>query len=312
MLTVKEFWNLAHITLRFGAPGRLYTIWKGRHAGVDIGTNRQAIDVPALVSGEVVRVVKTSAMAWVVVLDVGGDRDHAYCHLSGHNLPRVGDRIDQGERVAKLAAGPISVGPENVEFPGTAWEGIHLHFVVTDHPDGAYTVPVWWKKRARLFDPEPVIRTVLAGLGKKPVGQPASVKPSKPSKPAVSVSQIVTTAKGLNLRATRSTTAKVLKVIPKSTIVTTTGATDGWEHVTYKGTTGWADAKYLIMQRRTVAAAGGLKLRAIPSPVGRKVGLIPNGAPVIITATDGDTEASAWRKITYKGVTGWVAGRYLK
>lgn len=154
------FYAVSMWTLGFWAWGADYTIVKNRHVGLDIGTNRRAVDVPALVGGRVIIVTKTRAMAWVVVLDTGlpgARRYHAYCHLSAVNLPRPGTWIERGDRVAKLAAGARDY--DDPEFPGTAWGGIHLHLVMCDVAHGAYTL----NTGARFANPEDLIRELLSG-----------------------------------------------------------------------------------------------------------------------------------------------------
>lgn len=149
-------------TLGFWAWGAAYTIVYQRHIGLDVGTGRRAVDVPALYGGTVVIVTKTESMGWVVVLDTGlpgNRRYHSYCHLSGENLPRARSRIERNERVGRLAAGPKNAPYSSVEFPGTAWGGIHLHLVMSDVAHGSYTR----NTGASFANPEVFIREALAG-----------------------------------------------------------------------------------------------------------------------------------------------------
>lgn len=159
MLSIAEFYNPKMWTRLFWAWGAEYTIVKNRHIGLDIGTGRKAIDVPALLGGRVVRVRNTHAMGLVVVVQTGGDY-LAYCHLSKHSLPVEGQYIVQGGRVGRLAAGPKTVNSQHVEYPGTAWGGIHLHLVHTNHPEAAYRSPR--VAGAQFYDPAILIRNVLA------------------------------------------------------------------------------------------------------------------------------------------------------
>lgn len=155
----QTFYAAAMWTLGFWAWGANYTIVKNRHIGLDIGTGRRAIDVPALWGGRVIIVWKTGTMGWVVVLDTGlpgARRYHAYCHLSAVNLPRAGAWINRGERVAKLAAGARSYG--DPEYGGTLWGGIHLHLVMSNIAHAAYTRGTG----ATFANPEDFIREQLA------------------------------------------------------------------------------------------------------------------------------------------------------
>lgn len=159
MLTLAEFYNPKMWTRLFWAWGAEYTIVPNRHIGLDIGTGRKAIDVPALLGGKVVRVRNTNAMGIVVVIQTGGDY-LAYCHLSKHNLPVEGQYVVQGGRVGRLAAGPRTLDSQHVEYPGTAWGGIHLHLVHTNHPEAAYRAPR--VRGSEFYDPATLIRQVLS------------------------------------------------------------------------------------------------------------------------------------------------------
>lgn len=167
---VVKFYSEEMWTRKFWAWGSEYTIVPNRHIGLDIATGRRAIDVPALLSGRVVRVRNTHAMGMVVVIQTGSDC-LAYCHLSKHDLPFVGQSIPQGGRVGRLAAGPASLDSEHVEYPGKAWGGVHLHLVHTNHPDAAYTYPR--VRGSEFYDPAVLIRSVLSA----PAAPTGSTKP---------------------------------------------------------------------------------------------------------------------------------------
>lgn len=206
MLPIAQFYSLANVTLKFWAFGLFYTIVRFRHIGIDIGTGRKAVDVPALLGGTVVKVVRTSTMGMVVVLRVG-DRFHAYCHLANVDLPDEGDVIKQGQRVGKLA---WTKDPKSEGFAGTAWNGIHLHFVVSNRADGAYRYPK--AKDAEFFNPALVIAVVLA-TPQAPV-IPVIPKPSKPApsgtvKPASTRRNVRANVRELNGRAGASATAAI-------------------------------------------------------------------------------------------------------
>lgn len=182
-MSIVTFYAVAMWTLRYWAWGAGYTIVKNRHIGLDIGTGRRAIDVPAIWGGKVVRVIRTQSMGFVVVLDTGlsgAQRYHSYCHMSGDRLPKINQTIRQGARVGRLAAGPKSLPFLNVDFPGSLWDGIHLHLVFSSHIAGAYTKGTG----SDYANPEELIREVLAKLtnpkpgtaggGSRPVPTPIS------------------------------------------------------------------------------------------------------------------------------------------
>lgn len=223
MLPIAQFYALKNVTLKFWAFGLLYTIVRFRHIGIDIGTGRKAIDVPALLGGTVVAVVRTGSMGMVVVLKVGA-RYYAYCHLANINLPDEGDVIRQGQRVGQLA---WTKDPKSVGYAGTAWKGIHLHLVISNRADGAYRYPK--ARDAEFFDPAPVIADVLAP---KPAPKPAGqAKPS--SNQRVVRSQVLE----LNGRAGASTsTSNSGKPIKAKVTGNFTGFVRG-QRVTIKGVT---------------------------------------------------------------------------
>lgn len=176
----REFYAPWRWTLLFWAWGAAYTIVTNRHIGLDIGRfGGVAEQVPALKSGTVVRVLWTKTMGMVVVLDVGAGRFHAYCHLSGDKLPARGQWIAQGARVGRLARGPASVSTSHIEFPGTAWGGIHLHLVETNHPDAAYSFPRI--KGSEFYNPADTIKALLAA--------PADSGNARPFEPEEDMSQ---------------------------------------------------------------------------------------------------------------------------
>lgn len=159
MLSVKEFYAESAWGLPFGAYGTDYTIVPNRHIGRDF---KRTGDVPALLAGTVTAVVLTSAMAWCVELvDAFGQR-LTYCHLANDNLPRERAVLAQGARVGRLARGPKTLALRDVEFPGTAWTGQHLHLVASRIARAA-----WTKTSGRVLsdftDPTIIVRQVLAG-----------------------------------------------------------------------------------------------------------------------------------------------------
>lgn len=160
MLTVKQFYAESAWGLAFGAFGSDYTIVEGRHIGFDVARTG---DVPALLAGVIVRVVKTGAMAWGVVTDIGDGLYLSYWHLADDNLPKEGARLAQGDRVGRIARGPRTLPSWNPEFPGTAWRGQHTHIVVGTNPGSAYLKLAGHRTLSAFRDPLTFIRAVLAG-----------------------------------------------------------------------------------------------------------------------------------------------------
>lgn len=300
MLSIAQFYALANVTLKFWAFGLAYTIVRFRHIGIDIGTGRKAIDVPALLGGKVVRVVRTSTMGMVVVIQVGS-RYFAYCHLADRDLPDVGDVIKQGGRVGRLA---WSTDPKSRDYAGTAWKGIHLHLVVTNQPNGAFQYPR--AAGVEFYDPAPIIRDVLAP---KPNPKPAGVKKPNPPKITYYGKQVTTTA--VNLRSEPNTKSKILAVVPAATVVANGAAVNGWHPVKYGTKHGWIRGDYIVVRDKTVTAAKGLNLRKTPSTRGTIVTGLKKGTKVTVLAVQGTKDNARWWKVRAGARTGWVDSRFL-
>lgn len=131
----------------------------------------------------------------------------------------------------------------------------------------------------------------------------------------------VTTASGsLNLRETASANARVLLGIPQGTVLQVLTHNAGWAKVSYGGATGYVMDKFLTFtndepqqntpaasQKATVNTGGGsLNLREMAESGARVLLSIPDGEPVELLI-----HGSAWCKITYGGVTGYVVTRFL-
>lgn len=167
MSPIQNFWGERRWGLRFGAWGEPYTIalaprGGGYHIGLDIPA-RDGEDVPALLPGRVVAVVNTDSMGRVVVVDVGGGRWIMYAHLADDRLPRVGAWLNAGDRVGRPANGPKKLPKSHPEFPGSAWNGRHIHTVVSRHPRSGYEKIPGHRTLSAFIDPTIIIRGVLSG-----------------------------------------------------------------------------------------------------------------------------------------------------
>lgn len=161
------FYNPKMWTRLFGEYDPAYTIVAGKHIGLDIGTGRKAIDVPALIGGTVVAVVKSPELGGIVVVQVG-DLYYSYCHLAWRNLPKAGTVLEQGDRVGTLAS---SKDPTSPDYGGSLWDGIHLHLVIGEHPRSAYAKVPGHRTLDKFRDPATIIRGILAapaGDGARP------------------------------------------------------------------------------------------------------------------------------------------------
>ncbi len=121
------------------------------------------------------------------------------------------------------------------------------------------------------------------------------------------------TTTDLNLRASASTSAKILLVMPAGATVTLGAqSSNGFRQVTYNGVSGWAFAEYLStsgggQQPGTAKTTTSLNLRAQPSTSAKILLVMPAGATVSVT----DELSNGFRKVAYNGTTGWAFNEYL-
>jgi uncharacterized protein YgiM (DUF1202 family) len=118
----------------------------------------------------------------------------------------------------------------------------------------------------------------------------------------------------LNLRASASTSATVLLVMPDGATVTLNGqSSNGFLSVTYQGRSGWAYAIYLstgddIPSGDTATVIdGALNLRASASTSAAVVTVMPDGAVVTLLGQS----SNGFSKVSYNGSTGWAYSIYL-
>lgn len=155
-MSLAGFWAEAYWRRAYGFRSTEYTT--GYHRGQDLAGGF-AKEVPALRSGAIVFVGRSSAIGFYIVVDVTGrpgpDRYDIYCHMFDGDARR-GGFINAGERIGRLAL--------EHERPGTSWKGAHLHHVVSEFPDAG------WSVYRPTVDPRPIILAALAtpagGAGK--------------------------------------------------------------------------------------------------------------------------------------------------
>lgn len=143
------------------------------------------------------------------------------------------------------------------------------------------------------------------------------------SAPSPARAASVTTTAYVNLRSGPGTSYGVITVIPEGAAVETTGTVQaGFSPVTYNGRSGFASADYLSSGggapgNGTVSSGGptgtryvtdgALNFRSGPSTTDGVIGLLPNGAAVVLT---GET-ANGFAGVTYNGRRGWAFAQYL-
>jgi len=147
-------------------------------------------------------------------------------------------------------------------------------------------------------------------------GPPADLPP-----PAATPTGSATTTSDLNLRAGPSTGDAILAVMPPGAAVTLMGeSTNGFERVTYNGTSGWAFGAYLsdgtatapapsptLTDGATTATTTDLNLRDGPGTGFAVLAVMPAGATVTLT---GGSE-NGFLSVQYGGTAGWAAAEYL-
>ena len=130
--------------------------------------------------------------------------------------------------------------------------------------------------------------------------------------PATETKTVYTTG-DLYVRAKPTKNSEKLGVLKKGTAVETTGLKNGWYTIKYNGKTGYISAKYTTETKpeakpttKTVYTTGDLYVRAKPTKNSEKLGVLKKGTAVETTGTK-----NGWYKITYKGKTGYISGKYV-
>ncbi|WP_337874420.1 SH3 domain-containing protein [Exiguobacterium sp.] len=126
----------------------------------------------------------------------------------------------------------------------------------------------------------------------------------------------------VNLRAEMTTSSAILTVVPKDAVVdyiSTHGATGSWYKVSYNGKIGYVAQKYFSAYEGgsvtpqvnpTHMTTDSTKVYASITTTSRVLTTLPKGAKVSLQSTYGAT--NSWGKISYNGITGYVAMRDLQ
>ena len=148
-----------------------------------------------------------------------------------------------------------------------------------------------------------------------------------PTAPTTTQTSVKTTA-SLNMRSGSSTAYKVLAVIPKGTVVTSTGrASNGWYQVTYAGKTGYVSNSYVSVvsgtttpaptpapsvpsttQTSYVKTTASLNMRSGSSTAYNVLVVIPSGTTVPVAGR----ASNGWYQVTYAGKTGYISNSYVQ
>ena len=123
----------------------------------------------------------------------------------------------------------------------------------------------------------------------------------------------VRTTTDVNMRAKPDNASAVLCVLPKNAEAEKLGMEGNWYHLSYKDKDGYVYKKYIkdteaapATETKTVYTTGDLHVRAKPTKNSEKLGVLKKGTAVETTGTK-----NGWYKITYKGKTGYISGKYV-
>jgi len=214
----------------------------------------------------------------------------------------------------RVKTGQIVKAGQHISEVGTSGVsgGNHLHLEVWKGEPG----------KATSTDPAPFLKSRGVDL----YGKAKAVTASKAPKTCTYY-----VSSPVNFRTGPSTSYTSLKVLPTGTsMVHVPGnMTNGFIPVTVAGQSGWVSGSYVtstkprvttpavttptpasvtVKKPATYKAKAAVNFRKSASLKGKKIRVIPKGANVgVIKASKG-----VWRKVTYKGKTGWVHSSYLK
>lgn len=122
----------------------------------------------------------------------------------------------------------------------------------------------------------------------------------------------------VNLRASATTSANVLHVVPEGSIVTvqSSSPSNGFYKVKHNGVIGWSYGQYYepaggaadaVADGSTMTSTADVNLRSGPSTNDSILTVVPTGSAV--TVVDG-TPQNGFFNINYQGTVGWSSGKY--
>lgn len=255
------------------------------HYGVDLAA-KAGTPIYAIAAGVVTATVSgTSSRAGYISVrhSIGGvEHTSVYMHIwSATTRVQVGQIVTAGQRISEVGSSGVS-------------SGNHLHLELWKATSaGSQAQNAADFLRARGIDLYTSATAVTA------TAAPATCT--------------YYTVVGVNFRTGPSTTASIIRVLPRGTAVTHVPGTisGGFIPVRVGTQAGWVSASYVSPTKPpppvTYATTAPLRLRAAPSTSAATILIIPAGANVgPILATSG-----VWRKVSYAGKTGWVHSAYL-
>lgn len=132
-----------------------------------------------------------------------------------------------------------------------------------------------------------------------------------------SASTSMKTTAGLNLRSTNSTRGKVLKVLPKNTVVQVLATKSGWKKVKAGSLTGWVSADYLTANKssppakttstqKSMKTTANVNLRASNNTKSKVIKVVKSGTTVQVIE-----KKTGWTKVKSGSSQGWISASYL-
>lgn len=132
--------------------------------------------------------------------------------------------------------------------------------------------------------------------------------------PAQAASGGATTTSALNLRASASTSSKILLTMPQGAKVIVQSTSNGWSKVTYNGTEGYASADYLSASSAVSSSFGtgtitgsDVRMRSGAGTSYSIIGTYGKGTQMTVTGVNGN-----WYAVSYNGKDGYVCSDYMK
>ena len=121
------------------------------------------------------------------------------------------------------------------------------------------------------------------------------------------------TTDALNLRASASTSAQILQVMPRGAKVIVQSTSNGWSKVVYNGTTGYASADYLQTANAVSSSFGtgkitgsDVNMRSGAGTNSKIIKTLDKGTKVQITGVNGN-----WYAVSCNGQNGYVCADYV-
>lgn len=132
---------------------------------------------------------------------------------------------------------------------------------------------------------------------------------------AEATTTVYVTASSLNVRSEPKASAEKIGALKKNAAVEVKASQNGWYKITYKGKTGYINAKYTTTTKpadtaktktTTVYTTADMNVRATPNKNGKHLGWLKKGTAVeTYKKTD-----NGWYQIKFKGKTAYISGKY--